>query len=282
MQIASVALSGLSVWKRGATRRIRSSPSRDSSSRAYSCARSSACPPRCAASAAIASASSCGDPRSSKRRLSAPTTSRPAHTGTATAPCAYSVSAAPSEKSRSNVSRSCTRTIVPERAACAIGARAVSGSRKPGSCVCDPTPWGSTTTTESPSIRPSAPPRAPTRDGVRSMSACATSEGVTAAESAAARSCIPAISRMDASAVSAAMAARRRPRRMTSVTHTIPSATARLTPQRVKASESASGSPPTGSTTVTNASAQPTPVAANAGPSPQTRTTTGTMPTSGA
>ena len=113
---------------------------------------------------AIASASSCGDVCSSKRRLRAPTTSRPPHTGTATAPCAYSVSAAPSEKSRSNASRSVTRTIVPVRAACAIGARAVSGKRRPGARVCAH-PLGSTTTTASPSIRPSAPPRAPTSWG---------------------------------------------------------------------------------------------------------------------
>ena len=282
LQIAAVALSGESVWKRGATRRIRSSPSRDSRSRAYSIARSSACPPRCAARAAIASASSCGDACSSKRRLSAPTTSRPDETGTATAPCAYRVSAAPSEKSRSKVSRSATRTIVPVRAACAIGARVVSGNRRPGACVCVPTPWGSTTTTASPSMRPSAPPRAPTSFGVRSINACATSEGVTAADRAAARSCIPAISRIDASAVSAAMAARLPPRRMTSVTHTMPSATARLTPQRVNASESASGNPAIGLTTVTNASAQETAIAANAGPGPPTMTTTGTIPTSGA
>ena len=88
LQIAAAALSTLSVWKRGETRRIRSRPRRASCSPSYRRARSSACPPSAPASATIAPASSWADPGSSKSRLSAPTTSPATVTGTAIARCA--------------------------------------------------------------------------------------------------------------------------------------------------------------------------------------------------
>ncbi len=272
-QIASVAASLESAWKRGATRRILSSAWPDSSSRLYSRDRSSAWPPRSATIATIASSFFSTASDSSKRRLSEPTTSPATCSGTATPAWAYAVRRTPSGNSSSNVARSRTTTGRPSRAARAIGARASRARRAPGGCV-----WpsartlGSTTTTSSPSMSPTDPPRAPMSGGVRSISTCATSDGVSAAESASATPWIPSRS-------STAPTARSRPIRMAMLTQTTATATTRGTPQRSRSPLDPSSGWPAGPTKRRRPSPHPHAIASKPGPTPPYHAEIATAPT---
>ncbi len=107
-----------------------------------------------------------------------------------------------------------------------------SGRRNPGSWV-EPATRGSTITRSEPSTSPSAAPRAPISEGVLETRACATSDGVTAAERVADSSCIRAMSWNDASTSDAAEAARSLLSRSTTLTQITLSAIANVTAQRV-------------------------------------------------
>ncbi len=91
-------------------------------------------------------------------------------------------------------------------------------------------------TRSEPSISPSAAPRAPISEGVLATRACATSDGVTAAERVAESSCRRAMSWNDASTSDAADVARSLLSRSTTLTQITLSAIANVTAQRVSSS----------------------------------------------
>ena len=131
-------------------------------------------------------------------------------------------------------------------------------------------------TISSPSISASAPPRAPMSGGVRWTSSLATSDGVTAEDSADVSIWMDAACRVDSSASTAAVSARWRPRRITRLTHTTTSATTSDVTQRT-ASESSTTNRPSDITS--GLSDQLSTTVRRPGPNPPYQTATATAPT---